>query len=127
MNRSTVAVWFEIPSDDFQRAITFYETILGVSLHRETVSQGVDLAVFPYEKPGISGCVLSGGPYHPARDGGGVMVYLNCDGQLDGVIGRVAAAGGKLAGPKIALPGEMGTFIHIIDTEGNRIGLHAVC
>ena len=127
LNRSTVVVWFEIPSDDFERAIGFYETILGVTLRRESASAGIRLAIFPYEKPGISGCVVSGEPYRPSRDGSGPMVYLNCDGQLDAAIARVEAAGGKLAGPKIDLPGEMGTFIHIIDTEGNRIGLHATC
>jgi hypothetical protein len=126
LNRSTVVVWFEIPTDDFERAIGFYEAILGVALRRESMAEGIHLAVFPYEKPGISGCVVSGKPYHPARDGNGPVVYLNCDGQLDGVIARVEPAGGKLAGPKIDLPGEMGTFIHIIDSEGNRIGLHAV-
>jgi hypothetical protein len=125
LNRSTVVVWFEIPADDFDRAIAFYETILGVTLRRESMAEGIYLAVFPYEEPGISGCVVSGGPYRPSRDGGGPMVYLNCDGQLDAVIGRIEAAGGKLAGPKTDLPGEMGTFIHIIDTEDNRVGLHA--
>jgi predicted enzyme related to lactoylglutathione lyase len=28
--------------------------------------------------------------------------------------------------PRIALPEGMGVFAHILDTEGNRIGLHAV-
>jgi predicted enzyme related to lactoylglutathione lyase len=125
LNRTSVVVWFEIPSDDFERAIGFYETILDVALHRKSVSTDFQMAVFPYEKPDISGCVVSGGPYRPSRDGGGPMIYLNCDGQLDAVIARVEPAGGKLAGPKIDLPDALGTFIHIIDTEGNRIGLHA--
>ena len=30
-----------------------------------------------------------------------------------------------LATPKVQLPGEVGCFAHITDTEGNRIGLHA--
>lgn len=122
---ASVVVWFEIPSTDFERAIAFYETILGVTLRREEVSQGIRLAVFPYQSPGVSGCVVSGGPYRPAANGGGVMVYLNCDGQLDAVIARVEPAGGKLSGPKIALPDDLGSFIHIIDSEGNAVGLHA--
>ncbi|HVI52753.1 MAG TPA: VOC family protein [Candidatus Sulfotelmatobacter sp.] len=125
LNPSTVVVWFEIPSDDFERAIAFYETILGVTLRRESMSEGIRLAVFPYQEPGISGCVVSGPMYHPSRDGGGTMVYLNCDGQLDAAIACVEPAGGGLLGPKIDLPGDMGTFIHIVDTEGNRVGLYA--
>lgn len=122
-SRSTIA-WFEIPAADFERAITFYQTILGIELLRQTLTEGIQLAVFPYQKPGVSGCVVHGGPYRPGGDG--VVIYLNCDGQLDAVIGRVAAAGGSLAGPKIELPDAIGSFIHITDTEGNRVGLHAV-
>ena len=35
-------------------------------------------------------------------------------------------AGGKIAVPRTDLPGDMGSFAHIIDSEGNRVGLHAL-
>ena len=53
------------------------------------------------------------------------MIYLNCDGKLDAVIGRVGDAGGKVLMPTITLPDGLGVFTHILDSEGNRIGLHA--
>jgi predicted enzyme related to lactoylglutathione lyase len=28
--------------------------------------------------------------------------------------------------PKVQLPGDMGVFAHVTDTEGNRLGLHAL-
>jgi len=45
---------------------------------------------------------------------------------LDAVLARVEAAGGRIATPKVQLPGDMGVFAHITDTEGNRVGLHAL-
>ena len=41
------------------------------------------------------------------------------------LLARVEAAGGRIASPKVQLPGDMGAFAHIVDTEGNRVGLHA--
>jgi len=36
------------------------------------------------------------------------------------------SAGGRIATPKVQLPGDMGCFAHITDTEGNRVGLHSL-
>ena len=38
--------WFEIPTQDLDRAVRFYETVLGVHLKRE-VFGGVPHAIFP--------------------------------------------------------------------------------
>jgi len=118
---TSVAVWFEIPAHDFERAVGFYETLFAVSLRREQIG-GSRIAVFPYERPGVSGAVVEAGALTPG--GTGPLVYLNCDGHLDAVIARVAPAGGRLAGDKIDLPPGMGSFAHAFDPEGNRIGLH---
>jgi predicted enzyme related to lactoylglutathione lyase len=52
------------------------------------------------------------------------VIYLNCDDRLEEVAGRVPAAGGRLLTPRVDLPEGMGSFFHIEDIEGNRIGLH---
>jgi predicted enzyme related to lactoylglutathione lyase len=36
------------------------------------------------------------------------------------------AAGGRISTPRVDLPEGMGSFVHLIDSEGNRIGLHAL-
>ena len=46
--------WFEIPTSNYQRAISFYEQLLSVALKPETM-QGVEMAVFPYADQGDSG------------------------------------------------------------------------
>ncbi len=121
--RSNRAVWFEIPAGDFERAVAFYETIMAVNLKREDMG-AFRLGIFPYDEPATSGCVIAGGEHRPGKEG--VIIYLNCDHQLDAVIDRVEAAGGTVLMPKITLPDGMGVFTHILDSEGNRIGLHAI-
>jgi predicted enzyme related to lactoylglutathione lyase len=37
---------------------------------------------------------------------------------------RVALAGGRLAGPMVDLPPGMGRYVHVVDPDGNRVGLH---
>ena len=120
---TSAATWFEIPAREFERTVGFYETLLATRLRVERFG-GPRMAVFPYERPGIGGAVIEAGVLTPG--GYGTLVYLNCDGKLDEVIGRVEKAGGRLAGPKVDLPEGMGSFIHVIDPEGNRIGLHGV-
>ena len=53
------------------------------------------------------------------------MVYLGVDPGLDEALERVKRAGGKVALPKTELPEGMGVYAHVIDSEGNRVGLHA--
>jgi len=120
-NRNNAVVWTELPATDFARAVGFYETVLGISLRQEDMGP-MKLGVFPYGEGGVSGAVIFGPGYRPSVDGG--CIYLNADGRLDAAMARVEAAGGKIAGPIIDLPPGMGRFVHILDTEGNRLGLH---
>jgi len=116
---STIS-WFEIPATDFPRAIRFYETIFGKSLIHDAAWP--KLAIFPYEKPGISGAIAQGEGREPA--GNGIIIYLNCDGKFDAVLNRVEGAGGSIVEPKTQIP-NIGWIAQILDSEGNRIGLHA--
>lgn len=113
-------VWFEIPSGDYKRAVTFYETIFALELNKMDF-MGTPTAVFAYEKPAISGCVVHEKDVHPGL--GGSVVYLNADGIFDDVLARVPEAGGKVV-TVIDLPPGMGRAARIIDTEGNQVGLH---
>ena len=120
---ANVAVWFEIPARDFDRAVGFYENVFDTKLKTENMG-GARLGVFPYEEPATSGCVIQGEGYEPAS--GGAVIYLETKGDLAGPLARVVKAGGKVALPKTALPPGMGFFAHFIDSEGNRVGLHSV-
>ena len=115
--------WFEIPVRDLNRASTFYETLLATALRRETIGAS-QLAVFVADEHGVGGCLMAG-VTAPAPSTSGTLVYLNAGASLDAVLARVEAAGGRISTPKVQLPGAMGCFAHITDTEGNRVGLHA--
>jgi predicted enzyme related to lactoylglutathione lyase len=114
--------WFEIPVRDLDRAQRFYEALLGAPLRREQMGDAT-LAVFTYDEHGVGGCLFAGGDLGPAAQG--TIVYLNAAPSLDAVLARVERAGGRIATPTVQLPGDMGAFAHILDTEGNRVGLHA--
>jgi uncharacterized protein len=114
------AVWFEIPANNFERAVTFYEAVFQVSLRRENI--GGDMAVFP-EGDGVYGAVVSQDGYLPAANG--AVVYLSAGVDLSPMLARAVAAGGSVITPKTALPPGMGHYAHFGDSEGNRIGLHS--
>jgi len=121
--RKNRVVWFEIPASDLARATKFYETILATSLKAETFGAH-ELRVFAHDEDAASGCLMKGPGFEPGN--GGVVAYLNADPSLDAVLARVERAGGRIAVPRTDLPGDMGSFAHIIDSEGNRVGLHAL-
>jgi uncharacterized protein len=100
MDRKDAITWFEIPATDPARARQFYETVLATELRSEQMGPH-QLAVFPYSAPGWA------------------------DASLQAALGRVQRAGGRIALDATALPDGLGVFAHIIDSEGNRVGLHA--
>ncbi|HZW53973.1 MAG TPA: VOC family protein [Candidatus Elarobacter sp.] len=126
MSESTTAVrsaltWFEIPTADFDRARRFYETILEKPLN-EIPFGPARIAMFPYEDPGVGGCLDEGSESRPSDTG--VVVYLPAHGRLDRTLELVEPAGGRVVVPKNAIP-NVGFVAHIVDSEGNRIGLHS--
>lgn len=116
--------WFELPVRDIDRAQAFYEKLLGSVLRREAMGDKT-LAVFTYDDQAVGGCLMAGaGAPEPSTTG--ALVYLNAGASLDAVLARVERAGGRITTPRVQLPEGMGCFAHIADTEGNRVGLHAL-
>jgi predicted enzyme related to lactoylglutathione lyase len=119
---SHIISWFEIPATDFERAVRFYETAFATVLRRENVG-GQPIGIFQYAEPATGGCVIHSPTTKPSADG--VVVYLNAQPNVDAVLARVEKAGGKVQGPVIELPQDIGYIGFFTDTEGNRIGLHS--
>lgn len=125
MNNNVVN-WFDIPTRDFDRAVAFYSTILGTPI-KVSDHQGKKLGFFPM--PVDQSGAGAGGDIVPPEAGHapsneGVRIYLNCEGKLDEVLGRVERAGGQIMAPKFSI-GAPGFIAIIRDTEGNTIGLHS--
>jgi hypothetical protein len=115
--------WFELPVVDFERAVKFYNTILGIEIHKDNVG-GMPYGYFPAEDQGVGGAIAKGDGFVPATTG--TVVYLNAGtpANLEVVLGRVEAAGGKVLAPKMSI-GENGWIGFLLDSEGNKVGLHA--
>jgi uncharacterized protein len=113
--------WFEIPVTNIERAMQFYNTILGIQLELIEVMGGKS-AFFPYETDGVGGSLTMGDGYVPSQTG--PVVYLNGGQNLSTVLDRVAAAGGEVLLAKTSI-GENGYIAFFLDPEGNKIGLHS--
>jgi predicted enzyme related to lactoylglutathione lyase len=113
--------WFEIPAADFDRAVKFYDTVLNIQLRKELFN-AVPNAIFPTEGADpAGGAVVFSPDYVPSTQGS--LVYLNADGKMDDILKRIPAAGGKVLLPKTSI-GDPGYIAILLDTEGNKIGLH---
>jgi uncharacterized protein len=111
--------WFEIPSQDLDRATSFYNNVLDIKLSR-TVFADVPHAIFPANDQTPGGAVVKSDQSKPSTEG--TLIYLNAP-KLDESLSKVESSGGKIVLPKTSI-GEQGWMAIIVDTEGNRIGLH---
>ena len=115
-------VWFELPVTDLNRAIRFYETAFATQLRADSRFPG--LAIFPRAtNDSVTGALIEHSGSKPSADG--AIIYLNCDGDLDGVLKRASQAGGQVLQEVAQLPGGMGWIAQFRDLDGNRVGLHA--
>ena len=112
--------WFEIPVTDMERAIAFYEPVMGLSLRREKMDFA-DLAVFPYDDPAAGGALAKFDGIAPSLQG--AIIYLHTD-DLAATLERVATAGGQCVFGPLELGQDIGTIALFTDSEGNRVGLH---
>ncbi len=119
--------WFEIPATDLNRATKFYETILGVQLAPLDLPN-IKMRMFPLDDmmTGVGGAVVDSGGFHKPSATDGPLIYLNGNPDVQIVLDKVEAAGGKISVPKTQISPEYGYMAVIIDTEGNRIALHSI-
>jgi len=124
---TNVITWFEIPVEDIERAKTFYETILDLQLVKRN-DGGDEALFFPYNPAvvqatsgRVTGVLSKSDKNKPSASG--TVVYINASPDLQQVVDRVEKAGGKVVVPRIEIPA--GYIALIIDSEGNKVGLHA--
>lgn len=118
--------WFEIPASDLNRAAKFYETIFDVKLNPLDLPN-IKMRMFPLEDMmGVGGAVVDSGGFHKPSTTDGPLIYLNGNPDVQKVLDKVEGAGGKIMVPKTEISPEYGYMAVIIDTEGNRIGLHSI-
>ncbi|MBS1917979.1 MAG: VOC family protein [Bacteroidetes bacterium] len=118
--------WFEIPVSDINRAQKFYETIFDISMIPLDLPN-IKMRMFPLEDMmGVGGSLCDSNGFHKPSSTDGPLVYLNANPDLQIVLDRIEAAGGKIMVPKTQISPEYGYMAVFIDTEGNRVALHSV-
>lgn len=115
-----IAIHFEIPVRDLERAIRFYEQVFELELERVTID-GNEMALFPLdeEAPGCSGALARGESYAPSRDG--TRLYLRVA-DIERAMGRALGAGAEVLYP-VTRVSEQIRVAEFQDPEGNRIAL----
>ena len=112
----------EIPTIEFPRAVKFYQTILNTSIE-EINMDGTVMGLFPGDEETVSVALINSGQYKTSMDG--AVVYFNAGDDLQRVLDKKKANGGKIMVPKTDIGSGMGFYAIFMDTEGNKLGLHS--
>ena len=119
--------WFEIPAINLERAQQFYETIFSIALIPMDMPN-IKMRMFPIDdmNTGVGGAIVDSGGFHKPSLTEGPLLYLNANPDVQHVLDKVEAAGGKILVSKTSISPEYGFMAVLLDTEGNRIALHSV-
>jgi predicted enzyme related to lactoylglutathione lyase len=120
--------WFEIPTTDLERAQRFYENIFSIKMVPMEMP-GFQMRTFPINDmmTGIGGALVKTEPgFYQHSQTHGTLIYLNANPNVQIVLDRIEAAGGKIVVPKTLIGEGFGYMGIFIDSEGNRIGLHSI-
>ncbi len=124
-------VWADIPVIDLDRAMRFYGAVLQTRFAPAEGMEGIALEVPPedfdpsrMEPPfPVSFDLALSQESRPSTDG--CTIYLNSHGDPEGMLQRVEKAGGKVLMPVTDMGEMVGSLAFFLDSEGNRIGVHA--
>jgi len=112
--------FFEIPSENYERAIKFYENVFGfeiTSCEYETEKMAM-IGGNP-----VPGCIFYAEGYKPSKDG--VIISFEVD-DINAILEKAKKHSGKVVMEKCQIQAEnMGYCAYFIDSEGNKIGLHS--
>jgi predicted enzyme related to lactoylglutathione lyase len=119
-------VHFELPYKERERIARFYQSAFGWQLEMLGEEMGnyvVATTAQTDAKPGAPAGAINGGfypqkPDWPAQYPSVVIAVPD----LDAAMSRVAAAGGKVLGDPMDIPG-VGRYVSFFDTEENRLSM----
>lgn len=122
MAKHNPVLWFEIPVSDLSRATAFYEQVFNIKLEAQTMGE-TQMSFFPMQKDagGATGTLMKSEGYVPSQSG--VLIYFSTP-DIEAALARAEQHGGKTLKTKTAI-GEYGFIGLLLDSEGNRIGLHS--
>jgi len=115
--------WFEIPTLDLERAVSFYSRVFNCKLEIHQ-HEPISFAVFPHVDGEVSGCLIydTTGNFMPSPDG--VLIYFNMEGRIEEALKIVDSSGGMGIEHKKQI-GPWGYRALISDSEANRLALYS--
>lgn len=114
--------FFEIPAADFDRAVKFYESVLGLKLN--AIDCGYEkMAFFPEESGKYPGAISYASDFKPSDNG--VLISLSVE-NMETTLSNIQKNGGRVVRSKTKIEAEgRGYFSVFIDSEGNKVGLYS--
>lgn len=109
-------VHFEIPAEDVDRAIKFYENVFGWTFQKWGDQPYWLVMTGPNSEPGINGGMMK------RRDPNQPQVNTIQVADLDAMIAKVVSEGGENVVPKMPIP-TVGWLAYCKDTDGNIFGM----
>jgi predicted enzyme related to lactoylglutathione lyase len=109
-------IHFEIPADDPERGVKFYQKVFGWKINKWDGPEDYWLITTGEKsEPGIDGAILR-------RMQGTTVMNTVGVASVDEFTQKVVKAGGKVVLPKQTVPG-VGYLVYCADTEGNVFGM----
>ena len=127
MNKRNPVVHFEMPYEDRERLVKFYNRVFGWEMQKLGKDMGDYVTAATTEtdeksmvkRPGaINGGFFPKKPDWPAQYPSVVIAVED----IQDAMKKVAAAGGKILGEPMEITG-IGQYVSFIDTEGNRVSM----
>lgn len=120
-------VWFEIYTDNIQRAKIFYENVFQIQLSVLPTPEDMPLQMLAFPSNMESKNMTSGAlVYMEGFKAGGnstIVYFYSKDCAIEEA--RIEAFGGSVFRSKMSI-GDYGFIVLALDTEGNMIGIHSM-
>lgn len=125
MTKMNAVAWFDIFVEDLERAVGFYETVLGQKLEEIVDPTGESqMMSFPADMTayGAAGALTKSAHGRPGV-GGTILYFSSQDCAVEEA--RVVNTGGQVIRTKFSI-GEFGFVTLCMDSEGNMFGLNSL-
>lgn len=133
-------LWIQIPCENLERAAAFYQKTFGVEFFFETLND-IPHAVFKENARGeklLNGALIQS-EIKP-EPGRGPILFFDATGKFDFILAQIVANGGKVLKektlirksidsqtqviPRTYIDNREGYYAHVVDSEGNKLGLY---
>ena len=128
MIQRNVVGWFEIPVENMDRAVQFYNELFGWNIESAPFGDNELMAIFPadFEKdlPGAGGCLFKGPETQPS-EAGTIVYFSSPSGNVANDEKKAKDMGAQILMERYQIPEGHGFMIMLKDSEGNRIAVHS--